>query len=219
MQQLFITGGSGNLGTQVCNSLEKENYMLHLAVRHIKDEIADNCKKYYELDLNNNNSVNNSLSNIESSYGNIAAGIFMAGGYMSGNYKSTEATDFEKMIHLNFFTAYHAAKYLLQHFENSDGGKLIFVGAKAATDGQVAFENLPYALSKLMLINFSDIINAGFSSKNISAYTLLPGTLDTEQNRRAMPDADFSKWTKTEHIADAIKSILNGSDENKIIHL
>ncbi len=219
MQQLFITGGSGNLGTQVCNALVKENYMLHLAVRHIKDEVADNSKKYYELDLNHDNSVNNALSNIESSHGKMNAGIFMAGGYMPGNYKSTGAADFEKMIHLNFFTAYHAAKFLLQHFEINGGGKLIFVGAKAATDGHIAFDNLPYAMSKLMLINFSDIINAGFSNKNISAHILLPGTLDTEQNRRAMPDADFSTWTKTELISDAIKSILNGSNIDRIIHL
>lgn len=218
-QHLFITGGTGNLGTQVCNALAKENYMLHLAVRHIKDEAADNSRKYYELDLNHDNSVNNALSNIASSHGKISAGIFMAGGYLPGNYKNTDAADFEKMIHLNFFTAYHAAKYLLKHFEANGGGKLIFVGARAATQGQTAFDNLPYSMSKLMLTNFSDIINAGYTNKNISSHILLPGTLDTEQNRLAMPDADFSRWTKTGHISDAIKSVLNGSNEENIIYL
>ncbi len=219
MQNLFITGGTGNLGIQVCKALDNEKYMLHLAVRHLKDVQAGDSKKYYELDLNNDNSTNNALAILDSSFGKIHAGIFMAGGYMSGNYKSTGATDFEKMINLNFFTAYHAAKYLLQHFENNGGGKLIFVGAKAATNGNIAFDNLPYALSKLMLINFSEIINAGFTNSSISSHVLLPGTLDTEKNRQDMPNADFATWTKTEQITDAVKAILSGNEKKTIINL
>jgi hypothetical protein len=33
---------------------------------------------------------------------------------------------------------------------------------------------------------------------------VVPSTIDTPQNRKAMPDADFSKWVKAEAIAGAI---------------
>jgi NAD(P)-dependent dehydrogenase (short-subunit alcohol dehydrogenase family) len=33
---------------------------------------------------------------------------------------------------------------------------------------------------------------------------VLPGTIDTPQNRKDMPQADFSKWVPPASIADAI---------------
>ena len=33
---------------------------------------------------------------------------------------------------------------------------------------------------------------------------VLPGTIDTPQNRRAMPQADYSRWVPPEAIADVI---------------
>ena len=40
--------------------------------------------------------------------------------------------------------------------------------------------------------------------ENSSVACLLINTLDTEQNRKAMPKADFSKWTSSEFIATLI---------------
>jgi NAD(P)-dependent dehydrogenase (short-subunit alcohol dehydrogenase family) len=41
----------------------------------------------------------------------------------------------------------------------------------------------------------------------LTANVILPGTMDTPGNRKAMPDADFSKWAKTEDVADLVLSI------------
>ena len=38
---------------------------------------------------------------------------------------------------------------------------------------------------------------------------VLPGTIDTPANRRAMPDADRSKWTSPEAIADVMAFLLS----------
>ena len=38
-------------------------------------------------------------------------------------------------------------------------------------------------------------------------YYLIRTTIDTDSNRKAMPDADFSKWTKKEDIANTIKNM------------
>jgi NAD(P)-dependent dehydrogenase (short-subunit alcohol dehydrogenase family) len=40
--------------------------------------------------------------------------------------------------------------------------------------------------------------------KNIRANVILPGTMDTEANRAAMPKADFEKWVKTPNVADLV---------------
>ena len=40
--------------------------------------------------------------------------------------------------------------------------------------------------------------------KNVVVSVVVPGTIDTPQNREAMPDADFNKWTKAESIANVV---------------
>jgi hypothetical protein len=39
---------------------------------------------------------------------------------------------------------------------------------------------------------------------NVVTSVVVPSTIDTPQNRKAMPDADFDKWVKPEAIADVI---------------
>jgi NAD(P)-dependent dehydrogenase (short-subunit alcohol dehydrogenase family) len=38
----------------------------------------------------------------------------------------------------------------------------------------------------------------------LTANVILPGTMDTPTNRKSMPDADFSKWAKTDEEADLV---------------
>jgi NAD(P)-dependent dehydrogenase (short-subunit alcohol dehydrogenase family) len=46
--------------------------------------------------------------------------------------------------------------------------------------------------------------------------SVLPSIIDTEPNRKAMPNADFSKWPKPEEIAQVILFLC--SAEAKLIH-
>ena len=38
----------------------------------------------------------------------------------------------------------------------------------------------------------------------LTANVVLPGTMDTPANRKAMPDADFSKWVQPKDVADLV---------------
>jgi len=46
--------------------------------------------------------------------------------------------------------------------------------------------------------------------------SVLPSIIDTEINRKAMPEADFSKWPKPEEIAKVILFLC--SDDARVIH-
>jgi NAD(P)-dependent dehydrogenase (short-subunit alcohol dehydrogenase family) len=50
----------------------------------------------------------------------------------------------------------------------------------------------------------------------IRANSVLPSIIDTEANRKAMPDADFATWPKPEDIARVIVFLC--SDSAKVIH-
>jgi NAD(P)-dependent dehydrogenase (short-subunit alcohol dehydrogenase family) len=61
-----------------------------------------------------------------------------------------------------------------------------------------------------------DSLAADLKGTGIRANSILPSIIDTEANRRAMPDADFAKWPKPRDIAQVILFLC--SDDAKMIH-
>jgi NAD(P)-dependent dehydrogenase (short-subunit alcohol dehydrogenase family) len=46
----------------------------------------------------------------------------------------------------------------------------------------------------------------------ISTALIIPGIIDTPTNREAMPEADFSTWTRRESIAESVLQILKSEN-------
>lgn len=65
-----------------------------------------------------------------------------------------------------------------------------------------------YALSKGLLFHLAELINEHGRKKNITATVIVPSTIDTLANRKAMPEADTTKWIKPEAIAESIAFLL-----------
>ena len=61
-----------------------------------------------------------------------------------------------------------------------------------------------YAAAKGALLRLTESMSAELKSSQIQVNCVLPGTIDTPENRQAMPDSDFEQWVKPEQIAQAI---------------
>ncbi len=215
MHNILVTGGTGNLGKTVVDTLLNNGYQLHLPVREAMND-TENIH-YYVTDLTNATASKNLVKTIVEKAEQIKVGVFLAGGFVTGNLEKTSIEDINKMIVLNFATAFNTAKSLINHYKKVGGGKLIFIGAKAAMDNKTASGNMAYSLSKQMLYNFVSLINNSEKATNISAHILLPNALDTDLNMKQMPNADFSKWTNTETIAQTIANIIEGKELKTVI--
>lgn len=215
MDNILVTGGTGNLGKTVVNTLLNKSYKLHLPVRKAIND-TENIH-YYVTDLTSTIASKNLVKNIVEKADRITAGVFLAGGFVGGGLEKTSLVDINKMIALNFTTAFNSAKNLINHYKKVGGGKLIFIGAQAAMDSKTASVNMAYSISKQMLYSFVTLINNSEKVTNISAHILLPNALDTDLNRKQMPNADFSKWTNTETIAQTIANIIEGKELNIVI--
>lgn len=216
MSNILMTGGTGNLGKSVVETLSAAGYHLHLSVREVNEPAADKIS-YYQTDLESPGQSENLVKSVVDSQNDILAGVFLAGGFVPGGLEKTGWTDISKMVSLNFATAFNTAQSLLANFRQKGGGKLIFIGAKAAMDSSSAINNVAYSLSKQLLFNFSEMVNESENKNGITSHILLPGTLDTALNRGFMPDADFSKWTSTIAIAETVRDIISGREGRKVI--
>ena len=124
-----------------------------------------------------------------------------------GRIEDTMGGDLKKMFALNFETAYHISRILFAHMLQNDYGRLIFIGAKPALKPEQATGSLAYALSKSLLFSYANILNATAKGKNVTASVVVPSTIDTETNRKSMPDADWTKWVKAEQVTDVLEFI------------
>lgn len=218
MENIIITGGTGNLGQTVVKTLSEKDYKLHLAVRKQMSGDGDHVL-YYQTDLLDDEQSKQFVQKIVSENPDIQAGVFLAGAFDPGSLDKSTTNQVLKMIDVNFVTAFNVARELVAYYKTVGGGKLIFIGAKAAMDFKTAGSSLAYSLSKQLLYNFSDLINESEKSAGISSHILLPGIIDTVTNREAMPDADFSAWIKPDVIANVIDDIISGKESRLVITL
>ncbi len=114
----------------------------------------------------------------------------------------------EKMINLNFFTAFNTIQPILRLLKDQEDRKnIVLIGAKPVFEPNAAKAVFPYALSKTMIIKMAEVINADSRQNNTTATVIVPSIIDTLPNRAAMPDANFSDWVNPESIAEKIAFI------------
>ena len=72
-----------------------------------------------------------------------------------------------------------------------------------------------YAASKAGLIRLVEALAEETKESNINVNCIMPSTIDTAATRKAMPNADFSKWVKPEDLANVV--LFLSSEEGKVI--
>ncbi len=61
-----------------------------------------------------------------------------------------------------------------------------------------------YSVSKSAVVRLTESMAAELGGAGINVNCILPSTIDTPQNREAMPKADFASWIQPEALADVI---------------
>ncbi len=160
--------------------------------------------EYVEADLSREDEAGQLVAKVHEKYGRLDAAVMLVGGFAMGNISNTTEAELNKMLDLNFKTAFFTAKPAFNKMKTAGGGRLVFVGAKPALEPAAAKETLAYALSKSLIFNLSAILNESGKGAGITSSVVVPSIIDTPPNRDAMPDADFGKWVKPEKIAKTI---------------
>jgi NAD(P)-dependent dehydrogenase (short-subunit alcohol dehydrogenase family) len=127
----------------------------------------------------------------------------IAGGFAMGPpVHETEDKDWDFMMDLNARSVFNTCRAAVPHMIARGSGRIVNVSARAAREGKAHMA--PYCASKAAVITLTESLAAELKDHGINANCILPGTIDTPQNRAAMPDADVSRWVPTAALADVI---------------
>jgi NAD(P)-dependent dehydrogenase (short-subunit alcohol dehydrogenase family) len=59
------------------------------------------------------------------------------------------------------------------------------------------------------VLRLTESLSEELKAKGITVNSVLPSTIDTPQNRAAMPSADYSKWVPPRDIAEVIAFLVS----------
>ncbi len=207
MKTAIVTGSTGNLGKAVVNKFITEGYKVIGTIVP-----GDSAEPGFPMDkfdkepvdlLNEEDSARFVKSTIEN-YGAIDAAVLTVGGFALGNIAETATADILKQYKLNFETTYNVIRPVFMQMMKQKQGRIFIIGSKPGLDAKNSKGMVAYGLGKSLIFRLAEMMNDEARGHHVVTSVVVPGTIDTPQNRQAMPDADFNNWVKPETLAEVI---------------
>lgn len=204
MKVVVVTGASGNLGQAVVQYFLEASYQVIGLVRNKSKENLQENYEELEVNLLDEKATQDCVNTILKKFNKIDVVVLTAGGFKSGTIDKTFREDLEHQYRLNFLTAFHFARPTLLQMKRQQNGRIFFIGSQPGMNTSKGTNNVAYSLSKSQLFQLANIFNSETKDLDIKTFVIVPSTIDTPENRKAMPNADYSKWEKPEAIAEII---------------
>lgn len=219
----LIAGGTGALGRAVALSFLKESAKVAVTYRN-PDEFAAleglagalrSSLHGYQVDVTEEAAVRDLSKTILAESGHLDILVNAIGGFAGGKTLwETDPKTFDRMFTLNLRSGYILTRAFVPQMLSQGCGAVVNVASRAAVDHAAGAS--AYAASKAAAVAMFDSLAADLHGTGVRVNSVLPSIIDTEANRRAMPNADFAKWPKPEDIASVILFLC--SDDAKLIH-
>ncbi len=217
-----VTGGTGALGSAVTRDLLASGARVAVPYRReerwirLKADAAQHGESLWGMnaDLCRSDDVEGLVRDVLTRWGRIDFLVAVAGGFAVG--KSYESSDeaWDHMLDINLRSLVHCLRSVIPLMVNRNFGRIVTISSGAILRGGGA-GMAAYAVSKGAVRHLTELLAEEVRAYDIHVHCVMPGTMDTEANRRAMPKADFSKWVKTENVASVIHFLL-GDDASAV---
>jgi NAD(P)-dependent dehydrogenase (short-subunit alcohol dehydrogenase family) len=208
---VIVTGAFGALGSAVARRFAATGATVALLDREAVP--ADLAREFqgphlliHGVDLADMDSTAKAINSIVDRTSRIDALVNVAGGFRWETLESGNVATWELMFTMNLKTAVNASKAILPHLLVR-GGSIVNVGAGAAGRAQAGMG--AYTASKAGVERLTEALAEELKDYKVTVNCVLPGVIDTPQNRAAMPEADFSRWVAPAAIADVIHFLIS----------
>lgn len=205
-KNIIVTGALGNLGQAVVRKFLAEKNFVTGVIRYGSSSGKNSHENYSEppLDLLSSEQCEEFTQNFFKEHGEIHVAVLTAGGFAKGDIATTSTSDIYKQYQLNFETAYNIARPVFVQMMKQKAGRIFLIGSRAGLDVSKAKGVTAYALSKSLLFRLAELMNAEAEGTGVVVSVIVPSTIDTPENRKDMPGADFATWVTPTQIADVI---------------
>ena len=212
----LVTGADGGLGTFVTQALlDAGATVVGLSQRIQQSSFNSPNFNALPADISTSAGVKSAVDSLVSRFGRLDILAHTVGGFAGGHsIAATDDATFERMFNLNLYSTFYLLRAAVPVMRQGGNGRIVAIGSRAALEPGVGVG--AYSASKAAMVSLMRTVALENRDAGINTNVILPGTMDTPANRKAMPTADTSKWVRTESVASLVVWLLGkyGDDVN-----
>jgi NAD(P)-dependent dehydrogenase (short-subunit alcohol dehydrogenase family) len=215
-QVVLVTGGTGALGTAVTLAALEAGATAVATYRDARDQdaltarapAADRGRLHVvQADVTDAESVRRLFDEVAAHHRRLDALVNTVGGFAGGTLLATDERAWDGMLTLNLKSAYLCCRAALPAMLEAGRGRIVNVGSRSVVPPTGGF--IAYTVSKAAVLALTQALAHEVRGRGVTVNAVLPSTMDTEANRRAMPDADRSGWVTPDSVARAILFLMS----------
>lgn len=211
---VLVSGANGALGAAVARRLAASGRVVALERGQPGDvELEHEDDRLLRLRANTGDATEllSALLGAEAEVGALTGAVLTAGAWRGGHafFEADSAADYRAVMDANLETAHVALRAILPGMVRRRRGSVVLIGSRAGSRPYDAPGAAAYAASKAALSALAQAIAAEVLPHGVRVNLVLPSTIDTPANRRAMPDADPTRWVTTDSLCDVIRFLLS----------
>lgn len=219
-QTVIVTGASGNLGSAVVRAFARRDANIVLVDRRtarLVEHYGPETKRtlYVAADLTRRTDTDAVAQEAKARFKRIDVLCNIAGSFVMGDAVHTTSDEtWDSMFDTNVRSVRNMVGAVVPSMLDAGGGRIVNVGALSAHRGVANMG--AYTAAKSVVLRLTEAMAAELGAHNINVNCVLPSTLDTPQNRAAMPNADPARFVAPDDVANVI--VFLASVDAKAIH-
>jgi NAD(P)-dependent dehydrogenase (short-subunit alcohol dehydrogenase family) len=211
-----VTGGTGALGQAITSTLLEAGgsvaipYAVPEELKELEARLAPELRTRLlalPADVTREDAMGKFVHAVRDRHGRVDGLVNAVGGFAGGDLLSTSLAEWERMMALNLTSTAIACRAALPVMIAGGGGRIVNIASRAVLSPQGGF--IAYTVSKAGVITLTQALSQEVKQHRVTVNAVLPSTMDTPGNRRAMPDADRSEWVRTEDVAHVVAFLLS----------
>jgi NAD(P)-dependent dehydrogenase (short-subunit alcohol dehydrogenase family) len=208
---ILVTGGTGALGGAVVHGALEAGATAVVTYRDARDldALAERVPAAarvrlhgVQADVTDGESVRRLVDEVTARHRRLDALVNTVGGFAAGDLAATDERAWDAMLSLNLRSAYLCCRAVLPGMLAAGRGRIVNVASRSVVPPTGGF--IAYTVSKSGVIALTQALAQEVRGRGVTVNAVLPSTMDTEANRRAMPSSDRRGWVTPESVARAI---------------
>lgn len=210
---VVITGAVGNLGRAVARAFQRDGAHLVLLDRgtgRLEREFPDLAGgddhlliDGVELGRAHEDSLRRVVQSARSRFGRLDVLVNTIGAWRGGSsVLEAPLSDWEFLYTANLQSTLVACRAVVPHLVELGGGLVVNVAARSGLVGTAG--SAAYCASKSAVLRLTEALSDEVRGTGVRVNAVLPSTIDTPQNRGAMPGVGAAGWVEPDAIADVI---------------
>jgi NAD(P)-dependent dehydrogenase (short-subunit alcohol dehydrogenase family) len=217
---VLVTGATGNLGRPVVRRLIEAGDSVAAAIR---DEARFKALQAFAggpegslfgimADVTSESDVGAMVDGLLRRCGRIDALLNLVGAYRGGaDIAGTSDADWDFLMATNLKSAFLCSKAVLPAMIKAGRGRIVSVATRQALESKGRARSGAYTVSKAGIVVLTQVLAEETRKAGIAVNCIVPGTIDTPENRASIPGGDISRWTDPSDIAGVILFLLSGA--------